>query len=49
MISENRGLLIASPVTVFGPGLGFASLVVGLNLFTDGLSRMLGQRSVAGA
>jgi peptide/nickel transport system permease protein len=49
MISENRGLLIASPVTVFGPGLGFASLVVGLNLFTDGLSRMLGQRSVVGA
>ncbi len=49
MISENRGLLIASPVTVFGPGLGFASLVVGLNLFTDGLSRMLGQRSVVGS
>lgn len=49
MISENRGLLIASPVTVFGPGMGFASLVVGLNLFTDGLSRMLGQRSVAGS
>lgn len=49
MISENRSLLIASPVTVFGPGLGFASLVVGLNLFTDGLSRMLGQRSVVGA
>jgi peptide/nickel transport system permease protein len=49
MISENRGLLIASPVTVFGPGLGFASLVIGLNLFTDGLSRMLGQRPVVGA
>ena len=49
MISENRGLLIASPVTVFGPGLGFASLVVGLNLFTDGLSRMLGQRPIVGA
>lgn len=49
MISENRNLLIASPVTVFGPGLGLASLVIGFNLFTDGLSRMLGQRSVAGA
>ncbi|WP_439625247.1 ABC transporter permease [Shinella sp.] len=49
MISENRNLLIASPVTVFGPGLGLASLVIGFNLFTDGLSRMLGQRAVAGA
>ena len=49
MISENRNLLIASPVTVFGPGLGLASLVIGFNLFTDGLSRMLGQRPVAGA
>lgn len=49
MISENRGLLIVSPVTVFGPGLGFASLVIGLNLFTDGLSRMLGQSQRAGS
>lgn len=49
MISENRNLLIASPVTVFGPGLGLATLVIGFNLFTDGLSRMLGQRAVAGA
>ncbi|NRP75341.1 Glutathione transport system permease protein GsiD [Ensifer psoraleae] len=49
MISENRNLLIASPVTVFGPGLGLASLVIGFNLFTDGLSRMLGQRPVPGA
>lgn len=49
MISENRNLLIASPVTVFGPGFGLASLVIGLNLFTDGLSRMLGQRPVVGA
>lgn len=49
MISENRNLLIASPVTVFGPGFGLASLVIGFNLFTDGLSRMLGQRPIAGA
>ncbi|MDX8465666.1 ABC transporter permease [Mesorhizobium sp. VK23B] len=48
MISENRNLLIASPVTVFGPGLGLAFLVIGFNLFTDGLSRRLGQRPVAG-
>lgn len=49
MISENRNLLIASPMTVFGPGLGLASLVIGFNLFTDGLSRMLGQRPMMGA
>ncbi|MHA6643609.1 ABC transporter permease [Mesorhizobium sp. A623] len=49
MISENRNLLIASPVTVFGPGLCLASLVIGFNLFTDGLSRALGERPVIGA
>jgi peptide/nickel transport system permease protein len=43
MISENRALLIVSPVTVLGPGLTLASLVVGLNLFTDGLARILGR------
>jgi peptide/nickel transport system permease protein len=43
MISENRALLIISPVTVLGPGLALASLVVGLNLFTEGLARILGR------
>jgi peptide/nickel transport system permease protein len=43
MISENRALIIISPITVIGPGLMLASLVVGLNLFTDGLARMLGR------
>jgi peptide/nickel transport system permease protein len=43
MISENRALLIASPVTVLGPGFMLASLVVGLNLFTEGLARILGR------
>jgi peptide/nickel transport system permease protein len=43
MISENRALLIVSPVTVLGPGLTLASLVVGLNLFTEGLARILGR------
>ena len=43
MISENRALLIVSPVTVLGPGLALASLVVGLNLFTEGLARILGR------
>jgi peptide/nickel transport system permease protein len=43
MISENRPLLIISPITVLGPGLALASLVVGLNLFTEGLARILGR------
>jgi peptide/nickel transport system permease protein len=43
MISENRALLIVSPSTVLGPGLALASLVVGLNLFTEGLARVLGR------
>jgi peptide/nickel transport system permease protein len=43
MISENRALIIISPSTVLGPGLSLASLVVGLNLFTEGLARVLGR------
>ena len=43
MISENRAMLLVSPVTVLGPGLALASLVVGLNLFTEGLARVLGR------
>jgi peptide/nickel transport system permease protein len=43
MISENRALIIISPITVLGPGLSLASLVVGLNLFTEGLARILGR------
>jgi peptide/nickel transport system permease protein len=43
MISENRAMLIVSPVLVLGPGLALASLVVGLNLFTEGLARVLGR------
>jgi peptide/nickel transport system permease protein len=43
MMSENRNLLITSPITMLGPGLMLASLVVGLNLFTEGLARILGR------
>ena len=39
MMSENRSLIIFSPMTVLGPGLMLASLVVGLNLFTEGFAR----------
>jgi peptide/nickel transport system permease protein len=43
MMSDNRNLLIASPSTMLGPGFMLASLVVGLNLFTEGLARILGR------
>lgn len=44
LISENRAALITNtPITVLGPGLALASLVVGLNLFTEGLARILGR------
>jgi peptide/nickel transport system permease protein len=43
MISEYRLLLILAPSAVLGPGLMLASLVVGLNLFTEGFARILGR------
>jgi len=43
LISENRALIIVSPITVLGPGFALASLVVGLNLFTEGVARILGR------
>jgi peptide/nickel transport system permease protein len=49
MISENRALLIIAPSTVLGPGLSLASLVVGLNLFTEGLARVMGRTVKLGA
>ena len=46
MISENRSLMFVAPLSVLGPGAFLASLVVGLNLFTEGLARMLGRSDV---
>ncbi len=43
MISENRGLILISPVTVLGPGLTLALLVVAVNLTAEGLARILGR------
>lgn len=49
IISENRSLLMIAPATVVGPGFALASLVVGLNLFTEGLARILGRTVKLGA
>lgn len=43
IISENRNLIFVTPATVLGPGLVLASLVIGMNLLTEGTARMVGQ------
>lgn len=43
MISENRSAIALAPVTVLAPALALALFVIGLNLFTDGLARVLGR------
>ena len=43
IMSENRSLITFVPITVLGPGLMLATLVIGLNLFTEGLARILGR------
>lgn len=43
MISENRVAMVTAPVTVLAPALALATLVIGLNLFTDGVARVVGR------
>ena len=43
MISEYRDLVLSSPVVVLAPALMLASLIIGLNMWTEGLARMLGR------
>jgi peptide/nickel transport system permease protein len=43
MISENRALFFVTPMAAIGPAAVLATLVVGLNLLTDGLSRLYGR------
>ncbi len=43
MISENRVAMVTAPHVVLSPALALATLVIGLNLFTDGLARVLGR------
>ena len=43
MISEYRDLVLASPVVVLAPTLMLASLIIGLNMWTEGLARILGR------
>lgn len=43
IISENRNLIYVAPATSLGPGLVLASLVIGINLLTEGIARMMGR------
>ncbi len=43
MISENRFAIVTSPITVFAPAIALAVLAIGLNLFTDGIARIIGR------
>jgi peptide/nickel transport system permease protein len=43
MISEHRTYLLIDPTIVIGPGLALALLVIGLNLWTEGLARIVGR------
>jgi peptide/nickel transport system permease protein len=45
MIAENRNLIFTTPEALLAPGLALATLVVGLNLFTDGIARLIGRSS----
>ncbi|MEX0921978.1 MAG: ABC transporter permease [Rhodovibrionaceae bacterium] len=46
MIAENRNLIFTTPEALLAPGIALATLVVGLNLFTDGVARLIGRSSV---
>jgi peptide/nickel transport system permease protein len=43
MIAENRNLIFTTPEALLAPGIALATLVVGLNLFTDGIARLIGR------
>ncbi|MGB7297144.1 MAG: ABC transporter permease [Candidatus Aminicenantales bacterium] len=43
MISENRVAIVTAPITVLAPAVALALLTIGLNLFTDGIARILGR------
>jgi peptide/nickel transport system permease protein len=45
MIAENRNLIFTTPEALLAPGIALATLVVGLNLFTDGIARIIGRTS----
>lgn len=43
MITQHAPAMLSSPATVMGPALVLVGMVVGLNMFVDGLARIFGQ------
>ena len=43
MITQNAPAMLGSPSTVMGPAFVLVGMVVGLNMFVDGLARVLGR------
>jgi peptide/nickel transport system permease protein len=43
IISETRSAVVTAPIVLLSPALALALLVISLNLFTDGLARVLGR------
>jgi len=48
MISENRAAIMADPIVVLAPAVALALLVIGLNLLTDGVARVVGRSAQRG-
>ena len=44
MMAEGRVALGVQPITVLAPAIALAGLVIGINLTTDGLARLLGRQ-----
>jgi peptide/nickel transport system permease protein len=44
MLAENRVAMTVAPVALLAPAVALAGLVIGINLFTDGLARVLGRQ-----
>jgi peptide/nickel transport system permease protein len=47
MISENRAAIFTAPMAVLAPCIALSGLVIGLNLLTDGISRLYGRTTSA--
>jgi peptide/nickel transport system permease protein len=44
IISENRSVFLLAPAIVLGPGVWLATLVIGINMVTEGMSHLFGRR-----
>ena len=45
MISESRAAIFTAPMAIFAPAAALAGVVISLNLFSDGVARLVGRTS----